>query len=499
MKSVTVAVTGGLVQGIQEQGNLVFKGIPYAAPPVGERRWKSPQPVIPWDGVLHVNHFQASCPQCTATHFGGIKDAIDEMSEDCLYLNIWVPGHIRNEEENLPVIVWIHGGGFAQGSTTCLNYAGDKFAEKGVVFVSIAYRLGAFGFLAHPELSAENEQHVSGNYGLLDQIAALRWVRRNIGHFGGNPDNVTVFGESSGGFSVHILCASPLATGLFNHAISESGGFFPTIGSDNRMVGIETMTSAEEKGKQFALRLGAASIHELRDVPANAFLEDETSQIGGFWPVYDGYVIPGDPYQRYAKGIYNDIDILIGFNSDEGSLFIRNKISHDQHIQYLKVFEPFLEKAIEIYPGDTKKQMLVSQQAVYQDMKFAWPTYAWARLQSITGHSKVYFYYFKQPRHCFKPAGAAHTDEINYVFGHIDKNFNDRYTNKDRELSNTMMAYWVNFARTGNPNEAGLPLWPPYRENSDTVMYISSDELRPGPVPNLSRMQFVEKVRRKND
>ena len=302
-----VKVEGGLVEGTVEEGITVYKGIPFAAPPTGDLRWRPPQPVKSWDGVLKADHYAPACPQI---QFDIPIFPKVETSEDCLYLNVWTPA--QSPAENLPVMVWIYGGGFAMGATSMPLYSGEQLAKMGVIVVSIAYRVGPLGFLAHPDLTTESPRKVSGNYGLLDQIAALQWVQRNIKAFGGNPGCVTIFGESAGGISVSMLAASPLAKGLFHRAICESGGSFHPARRAKEPDSIQLLAGAETAGVEFAQRMGANSLAELRQLSPDKWLNDPVAQVGGFWPVIDGYVIVDDQYKLYEAGQYNDVPVLDG-------------------------------------------------------------------------------------------------------------------------------------------------------------------------------------------
>ena len=301
-----VKVTGGVIQGEVLEDMTVYKGIPFAAPPVGDFRWKAPQPVVAWSGVRECKEFGPNPMQGNG----------ENCSEDCLYLNVWTPA--KKAKEKLPVMVWIYGGGFAGGATS--YYDGALLAKKGVVVVSVAYRVGKLGFLSLPELSAEDPNGVSGNYGLLDQIAGLQWVKDNIAKFGGNPGNVTIFGESAGGISVSMLCASPLAKGLFQRAISQSGGSFgPTNPQSYPGENMQTLAVAQEANANWAKTAFGDdyTLEQLRAAEAKAVM-------GGFggsggWPVTDGYVIPDDQYKLYEAGKYNDVDVLIGYNSDDSA------------------------------------------------------------------------------------------------------------------------------------------------------------------------------------
>ncbi|MFV0438386.1 MAG: carboxylesterase/lipase family protein [Desulfopila sp.] len=490
----TVEVEGGRVKGVHKDGLAIFKGIPFAAPPTGDLRWQAPRPVTSWEGVLQADHFGPACPQIVFPDIASLQNSVGEQAEDCLYLNVWTP--VASRKEKLPVMVWIHGGGFAIGAPSIANYDGKNIAAKGVVFVSVAYRLGALGFLAHPELSAENELGVSGNYGLLDQIAGLQWVQRNIAAFGGDPGNVTVFGESAGAISVSILCASPLARGLFHRAISQSGGNFGPV-KKQRGSGIQNLKGAERQGVAFAGRMGATSIAELRKISPERFLQDtETAQIGGFWPICDGCLIPGDQYKLYKKGKYNDVDVIIGTNADEGALFVETITAARYKAFLTKQFGFFARKAEKLYPATTDTIALQSARNIFRDTAFAWPAWTWARLQEKTGTANVYLYSFTQRQPERKrgeslPA-ASHADDINYVFGHVQENFNFAYTDEDRQLSAVMMDYWVNFAKTGTPNATGLPEWPKFHGGKKDVLHLQGPVPSPGPVANIAQLKFMD-------
>jgi para-nitrobenzyl esterase len=480
--SSIINTEGGKVEGTVENGIKVFKGIPFAAPPVGGLRWKAPQPAKPWEGVLKADKFAPACPQPMKM----------EQSEDCLYLNVWTPANLANEK--LPVMVWIHGGGFFVGNPSEPLYNGIEFARKGVIFVSIAYRVGPLGFLAHPDLSAESPNKVSGNYGLLDQIEALKWVQKNISAFGGDPAKVTIFGESAGAISVSMLCASPLAKGLFRGAISESGGNFGPVG-ETRQDGIISLKGAENSGVGFMERMGAKSIDELRKMDPQELFKDPASGIGGFWPNADGYVIPDDQYKLYEAGKYNDVNVIIGTNSDEGAMFAGPSEPDIYKKGIEGRFGDFAGKILEMYPGDTKEQTQTSSADIFRETAFAWPSWAWARLQSRTGKSKIFMYYFnqQQPKTPDLPAnlnfrGAPHGADIRYVFKYQDKNI---YTEDDLKLGELMTTYWINFAKNGDPNGENLTVWPEFKENNPSYMYLSYPP-KQGPVPNLDKLELME-------
>ena len=492
LSDATATVKGGVVQGTVEDGIAVFRGVPFAAPPVGDLRWKAPQPVRPWDGVLTADKFAPASIQPAVAWMGGRP-----TSEDCLYLNVWTPA--KSAKEKLPVMVWIYGGGFAFGGTAGADTWGDQIARHGVILVSIAYRVGVLGFMAHPDLTAESENKVSGNYGLLDQIAGLKWVQENISAFGGDPARVTVFGESAGAISVSMLCASPLTKGLFAGAISQSGGSFGPVG-DNSGSGdfMQTLAGAELAGMEFAKIMGANSIDELRAMSPDKWLSDPRSQMGGFWPVVDGYVITDDQYKLYEAGNYNDVNVIIGTNSDEGSMFTQ-PVKPEEYAGVLKMrFGPLAEKALQLYPGNTEYETYASMSDIFRDAVFGWPSWTWARLQSKTGKSRVYVYYFDQFRK--EPLfpggspqrGAAHASEIPYVFGHLNQNPDAKATEEEIILSDRMIKYWTNFAKNGDPNGEGLPGWPVFEEGKETVMYLKGSVPLPTGVPNMDKLLLME-------
>jgi para-nitrobenzyl esterase len=479
--SVMVNTTAGTIEGTVENGIKVFRGIPFAAPPVGELRWKEPQPVTSWEGVLKADKFGPASPQPQPL----------PQSEDCLYLNIWTPAEYASDK--LPVMVWIHGGGFSAGAPLESTYFGEKLTQEGVIYVSVAYRLGVLGFMAHPELSAESPHKVSGNYGLLDQIAALKWVQSNIALFGGDPAKVTIFGESAGAISVSMLCASPLAKGLFIGAISQSGGSFGPVGM-TRQDGIISLKGAEETGVEFMKRMGVNSIEELRNIDPQTWFGNPEVRMLSFWPNADGYVIPDDQYKLYEAGLYNDVSVMIGTNSDEGAMFARPVEPEAYKSGIEKRFGDFAGEILKAYPGNTPEEAKSSTADLFRETAFAWPTWAWANLQSRTGESKVFVYYFDQkqpeiPNMPFKPRGAPHAAEIKYVFRNLDENI---FSPEDIRLSELMAKYWTNFAKNGDPNGEGLPVWTEFSEQEPSYMYLNNDPAC-GTVPNLDKLELMER------
>lgn len=478
-----VKVEEGLLQGTYENGLTIYKGIPFAAPPVGDLRWRAPQPAEKWEGIKQADKFAAVPMQ------GG--NPTPGKSEDCLYLNIWTPS--KSEKEKIPVLVWIYGGGFSFGSTSDPVHNGEHLARKGVVLVSIAYRVGQLGFLAHPELSAENPNGVSGNYGLLDMIAGLKWIQKNIAAFGGDPDKVTIFGESAGGIAVSMLCASPLAKGLFHGAISQSGGSFgPTRPTTFPGENMKTLEQAEESGLSFAQKVGVSTIADLRNIVADKL--PSGMGMGGAWPIVDGYVIPDDQFRLYEAGRYNDVPILVGYNSDEGASFSREK-TPEEYIAGVRLrYGKFADELIKAYPaGETTVPKTARDLA--RDAAFGWHTWSWARLQSRTGKSKVYYYYFDQhpdypedsPRYGY---GSPHGQDVAYVFMHLDPS-NPQTSKSDLEISEVMGTYWTNFAKHGHPNGESVPNWPAFSEGNPVVMYLGPTA-HTGPVPDEESLKVLD-------
>jgi para-nitrobenzyl esterase len=479
------------VQGTVEGGLTVYKGISFAAPPVGDLRWRAPEPPHAWTGVRQADKFAPACIQVPVVQPVLGMDPV-QTSEDCLYLNIWTPAKSANDR--LPVMVWIYGGGFSLGTTSVSQYNGAKLASKGVVLVSVAYRVGELGFLAHPELTAEQHGH-SGNYGLLDMIAGLKWVKQNIGAFGGDPGRVTIFGESAGGIAVSMLAASPLAKGLFQGAISESGGNFApaqrdTEGGEN----MHTLARAEKDGTAFLAKLGAPSIADARKKSAAEILKAQPPGLITAWPDFDGYVLTGDEYKLYEAGRYNDTPVLIGTNSDEGALFVASMKAEAARDAVRSGYGEYADKILSVYPAESDAEALRSARDLFRDSAFAWPTWAWARLQAKTGKGKVYVYYFsRRPPYPNSPAfqgwGAAHFGEVAYVFENFPEAMQP--TEADRALSEEMASYWTNFAKTGDPNGAGLPHWPAFTNANPEVMNLD-DPSKAIPVPNLKQLEVLD-------
>src|SRR5450759_4443147 len=479
-----VKVDGGLIQGLSEDGLTVYKGIPFAAPPVGDLRWRAPQPPAKWDGVLQATRFAPGPIQ------GGNPPS--GKSEDCLYLNVWTPA--KSPKDKIPVLVWIYGGGFGAGSTSEKNYSGENLAKKGVVLVSIAYRVGQLGFLAHPELSRESPNRVSGNSGLLDMIAGLQWVQKNIAAFGGDPDKVTIFGESAGGIAVSMLCASPLAKGLFHGAISQSGGSFgpprPTLFPGENL---KRLPDAERSGEAYAKSAGASSIADMRKIAADK-LPAGGRGMGMAWPIIDGSVIPDDQYKLYDAKRYNDTPILVGYNSDEGASFSPPRTPEDYIAAVRARYGPHAESLLKAYPTDSTTVPKTARDLA-RDAAFGWHTWIWARLQAKTGKSKAFYYYFDQ--HPEYPAdspragyGSPHGADVPYVFQHLNPS-SPQITKQGEAISEAMATYWTNFAKRGDPNGEGLPTWPAFSDTNPSVMYFSQTP-HTGPVPSAESLKVLD-------
>ena len=467
----------GVVEGKDDGAVHAFLGIPYGAPPVGDLRWKPPVPAAKWTGVRKAAEFGAHCMQGRVFDDMVFRDA--GGSEDCLTLNVWVPA--KPSSAKLPVMVWIYGGGFVGGTTSEQRQDGSYLAQQGVIVVSMNYRLGVFGFLVHPELAKESGRNSAGNYGLLDQTAALQWVRKNIAAFGGDPGNVTIFGESAGSFSVSAQMASPLAKGLFQKAIGESGAAFSRTG-----LVFEPLAKREEDDvKVVTEKLGTQTLAQLRAMPGQKILEAFSppwSRDVGFDADVDGYFLPDSAPAIFAAGKQNDVPLLAGWNHDEGSFEVvlnpEKSTAARMKASAQKDFGEKAEEFLKLYPADDD-HVLRSAEDFAGDRFIAWSTWAWLEAQSKTGKQPIYRYRFDrapQPSDPKAPQlGAYHSAEIEYVFGQLDSKKEMSWRPEDRKLSEVMQKYWANFARSGDPNGSGLPRWPVYT-SSDAwpVMFLDA-------------------------
>ena len=485
----TAKVTGGIVKGKTRRGVTVFKGIPYAAPPVGDLRWKAPQPVIPWQDTLVAEKFGPAPVQEKTIATKYFQNAT--MSEDCLYLNVW--SGAKEPKEKLPVMVWIHGGGFVGGATSIPAYFGTPFAKQGVVYVSFGYRVGAMGFLAHPELSKESGSG-SGSYGIQDQVAGLKWVKENISKFGGDPDNVTIFGQSAGGFSVSLLSAIPAAKGLFHRMICQSGAYMSPLKYDDE-AGMfnNSLEKGEKFGEELMAKFNAHSLDEIRSVSAEA-IQDSVPAFYTFtiWPVADGEFIKGDSYELYQKGKFNDVPMLIGFNSDEGNFFVpaQTKLGADGFQDMVKnEYGIAAETILKAYPHSTDDEAYKSQKDLWRESLFGWPTWASANLHSQKSKHGTYVYYFdynNNPK--LYPGGCDHGAEVPFVLQFPMGINMGQLTDTDKDMMNTISSYWINFAKNGDPNGEGLPQWPTYDSEHKKIL-IFNEKTEEGVFPHIEKMK----------
>lgn len=498
--SLKVKIDTGKLQGkLSQDGKVrIFLGVPYAAPPVGPLRWQPPQPAKKWHGVFDATQFGHRCIQTNPFQDMVYRDP--GQSEDCLNLNVWTPA--KNGHAKLPVMVWIYGGGYTAGATSEPRQDGEHLAEKGVIVVSMNYRLGIFGFFVSPELAAESPEHAAGNYGLMDQTAALRWVQKNIRRFGGDPRNVTIFGESAGSFSVSVQMASPLAQGLFEHAIGESGAAF-----DSRGLSFPPLAEAEQKDSLFAHDvLGTSDLSALRAMSAEEILKKVQAYPGRapFWPDIDGWFLPESVEQIYAEGKQAHVPLLAGWNRDEPSaLAIDNPeppTPESFRAMAQQDFGPQAHEFLKVFPAKTEAQTIRSAIA-YDGAKFlTYSTWLWLETQVKTGDAPVYRYYFERPspESEYHPAGsgAFHSDEIEYVFGTLDSRPGAHWQPADYALSTLMQTYWTNFAKYGNPNgrAASIPSWPQYDAADDwQVMHLDAQS-QASPDEHRDRWLFLESV-----
>jgi len=493
----TVLTTAGWVQGLapDAQGVMAYKGIPYAAPPTESLRWRPPQPVPPWAGIRTAVNFGAACIAAPAP--GSAPAVSASQSEDCLTVNVWTPA--PNDGAARPVMVWLHGGGFQFGSSASPTYDGSNLAAHGVVVVSLNYRLGVFGFLAHPAL--DQEAGGSGAYGLQDQLAALRWVQGNIAAFGGDPSRVTLFGESAGAHAVGILLASPQSRGLLSRAIAESGAFW-----DSEHGSLATHEEALAKGRAFA---GQFAGQDVRAVPAEqinaAAAWDPNSDPGitAFAPSVDGQVLRDSPAAVFARGEQLDVPLLGGWNSAEYFLFEPRALPYTT----LETFDaaaqtlfgsrclPLFEA---LYPASSPDQAQASSLLLDGDLIISEQVWEMLSLRRRPRSADVYAYHFSYTSP-YSPI-ASHTAELPFVFGTLTpQRFAPQSASPgedDRRMAKLMMAYWTNFARQGNPNGAGLPLWPVYKGAGSPVMQLSAVS-EAGPDSDADRFRFIASYRKR--
>lgn len=483
-----VTVEGGVLEGTVAEDSAVrlFKGIPYAAPPVGELRWREPQPVKAWSGVRKASEWGDRCAQ--GKMFDDIYSRETASSEDCLHLHVWTPVPAAKKVK-LPVYVWFHGGGFAVGSGGEGRYDGTHLARQGIVVVNVNYRLGIFGFFSHPELTAESPHRASGNYGLLDQVAAIQWVRKNITAFGGDPNNITVGGESAGSMSVSALMASPLSRRLIHKAIGESGSLLRAEGAPS---GFKSLKESEEAGAKFAEKIGARSLADLRALSTDSLITAMSKNPGvSFGTNIDGYYFPTDPSGIYAQGLQARIPLLAGWNSSEMGMIPNEKTTAATFIETVKrEFGEKAEEALKLYPASTDEEAKQSAADLASDGFIVFSTWKWIEKHRATGAPVYRFLFsrFTQPENGPKVYGAFHAAEIPYAFNALDLYKDARRAPEDRRTAEIMSAYWANFVKTGNPNGKGLPQWPEFG-GGRMVMNIDSVS-RAEPEKNRARYEL---------
>lgn len=515
-----------------KDGVRSFKGIPFAAPPVGPLRWKEPQPVKNWKGVRNADKFGAACMQRSG---GDYWFRGDGMSEDCLFLNVWTPA--KSGSERLPVLVYIFGGGFQQGDGSEPRYDGENMASKGIVAVSINYRLGIFGFFSHPDLTEESAHHASGNYGLLDQVAALRWVQKNIAAFGGDPRRVTIAGESAGSISVSALMASPLSKDMIAGAIGESGALIATLPP-------HPLAETEQNGVKFAETAGASSIAGLRALSAEKILELATPARGrgpsaggrggaatiSFGPNLDGYFLPKTLVQIFEAGEQAKVPLLAGSNSAEqgpGSVLGQNEPTVENFAAAVhRLYGDNADQILKVYAPTTPEEVIQAATDLASARFIAFGTWKWTELQAANSDKPVYRYYYTRPRPAMipgsgpgappadagagggrgdsggagrsgvpaAPRGAAHSSEIQYAMGNLDLDTRYAWDADDHKVSETMSAYFANFIKTGNPNGPGLPDWPTYNASTGYMRMRLGVESKAEPEPDRARYLALDAI-----
>ncbi|MCB0665732.1 MAG: carboxylesterase family protein [Saprospiraceae bacterium] len=483
-----IVLTGkGKISGISTEDRTIeiYKGIPFAEAPIGDLRWKAPRAAKKWKGIKKCEVFGPSPMQAKPVPFSMWSEEFlipaEPISEDCLYLNVWTGSDKRLKR---PVVVWIYGGGFVSGGSGVPIYDGEAMARKGVVFVSINYRVGIFGFFSHPDLTAESSNKSSGNYGLMDQIAALKWVQDNIAAFGGDPDNVTIAGQSAGSMSVNCLVASPQAKGLFKRAIAHSGASF----SGKQL----TLEEAEVAGQNMTIKSGINSLDQLRQLPADSLLKLQSSARG---PIIDGYILPDQIINIFENGQENSVDLLTGWTQEEGLIFGEIKSAAEYKMQLKSQYPDYALSLLTYYPATNDKIAIQSQFDLARDMIFGAQNYTWANRQAAKGNTKTFVYRFtrKVPgTGDYAKYGAFHTGDIPYAYDNLK--FVDRpWQQIDHQLAEIMSDYWINFIKTGNPNEQELIHWPEYQESTKKIMELGPD-VASGKIPDKDALDLVYRI-----
>jgi para-nitrobenzyl esterase len=514
----TVKTANGVLEGTVNPATSVrmFKGVPFAQPPLGNRRWKEPQPPESWAGVRKADQFGPRCPQRSV--FGDMNFRSNGMSEDCLYLNVWTPAKSANAR--LPVLVYFYGGGFMAGDGSEPRYDGESLATKGIVAVTMSYRLDIFGFFSHPELTKESPHHASGNYGLLDQQAALVWVKKNIAAFGGDPNKITIGGESAGSLSVSAHMASPLSKDLIAGAIGESGSFMGTLSPT-------TQADAEQAGVKFATTVGADSLAALRAMTVEQLLA-ETGKRGGvrFSTIVDGYFLPQPVRQIFADGKQAHVPLLVGWNSQEnparGVLGDAEPTPENFAAAVRRLYPDDADAALKAYAATTNEQVLDAATALASDRFIGYSTWVWSNLCEKTGNKPVFRYYYARPRPAMRPEmgnaeaglaggvvrgngnapprpparGAVHSAEIEYALGNLATNKVYAWTDGDYKVSRTMEEYFANFIKTGDPNGSKLPKWPAANSDRSVPVMMIDVESRAEPEKHRDRYEFLDRLSR---
>ena len=509
-----VSVAGGRLAGATAASGIhEFKGIPYAAPPLGPRRWQAPQPAQPWKDVRPATQFGPRAMQLPL--FGDMNFRSNGVSEDCLYLNVWTGA--KASQEKRPVLVYFYGGGFVAGDGSEPRYDGEALAKKGIVTVTVNYRLGVFGFMAHPELTKESPNHASGNYGLLDQQAAIQWVKKNIAAFGGDPAHITIAGESAGSWSVSAQMAAPASKDLIKGAIAESGSLLG-------LQPLPTLAQGEQTGGAFGTSLGATSLAALRALPAQQVLEASGKQgAPRFSPVVDGYFLPKQPTEIFAAGQQAHVPLLVGWNSQEMTYqMVMGPVAptlDNYRTAMQKLYGDRAAEALKQYPAATDADVEQAANNLAGDRFIAYSTWKLADAQIQTGGQPVYRYLYARPRPAMTPEmgnatanlaggvskgtgaatpappakGAVHSAEIEYALGNLPTNKVFAWTPDDYKVSEVMQGYFANFIKTGNPNGAGLPTWPTASQQGGQVLRLDvttkaeADQTR-------ARYQFLEQA-----
>lgn len=499
-----VETEAGVVVGTTNAAHTVrmFKGIPFAAPPIGPLRWKEPQPPLKWTGVRAANKFGPACLQTNV--FGDIFFRDAKPSEDCLTLNIWMPA--KPATAKLPAFLWFYGGGFVAGGSSETRYDGENLAKKGIMVVAPNYRLGVFGFFSHPELTKESAHNSSGNYGLLDQVAALKWVVNNIRAFGGDPNNITIGGESAGSFSVCALMASPLSRNLFQRAIGESGAFFPSHKRGD--LDLKPLAETEQFGLKLAESLGAKTLAEMRAKSGKELLQAAAKlhRGFGFGPNIDGYFLGSDAEIIYAQGEQAHVPLLAGWNADEdkGAVLLapEKPTAKSFAANAEQRFGNQAAQFLKLYPAKTDAEAVASAEQLAGDDFIAYSTWKWLNMQNTTGRAPVYAYLFEQVP-AAKPGetisgipaaelGARHASEIQYVFQTL-KSIDAPWTEEDFKVSDAMSSYWANFVKSGSPDAEGLPQWPVYNQSDGfQVMHLAGKRIHAAPETNRARYEFLD-------